>query len=299
MTSILPMLYGPTASGKSALALAIAREFPIVIINADAMQSYRDLRIITARPSTEEEAAAPHALYGTLDAAEHGHVADWIGRVRSAIAEARADGRHPLLVGGTGMYMHALAEGIHDVPPIPPEIRHALHAMPPEERLARLREKDPVAATHLKAGDTQRIFRALEVVEATGKPLAKWQSGPKTNPIPDAECRVFTLLPERATIYAKINTRFEAMMDDGAIDEVEALMARNLPATLPIMRAHGVPEIMAMLRGEMPKSDAIAQAQQNTRHYAKRQLTWARNQFADAHPAETLRAHMRNIMQMS
>ena len=296
MRFTLPILYGPTASGKSALALEIAREFPLVIINADAMQSYRDLRVITARPSPEEEAQAPHALYGTLDAAEHGHVANWIARVKPAVAEALEKNRIPMLVGGTGMYIQALAEGIHEVPPIPDEVRDACHAMSQEERLAKLQEKDPEAAAKLKAGDTQRIFRALEVVEATGKTLAEWQKGEKTKPIPEADCQIFTLLPERETLYAKINARFETMMHDGACEEVEALMHRNLPATLPIMRAHGVPELMAMLRSDMAREDAIAKSQQNTRNYAKRQLTWARNQFATAQPAEKMKEYIATVI---
>jgi tRNA dimethylallyltransferase len=277
---------GPTGSGKSAMALAIARTRPTVIINADAMQMVRALRVLSARPSEDEEAAAEHALYGVLAADAPTSVALWLKLVEPVIARAWAEGKLPLLVGGTGMYVKALMEGLATVPPIPPEVRARVRAVAREELHSLLAAKDPGMAAQLKPGDTQRLLRALEVVEATGISLAIWQKQASKPTFPDAEFTSFFVDMPRDTVYANINQRFEKMMENGAVAEVEALLAQNLPADTPILRAHGVPEIAAMLAGTMTPAEAITRAQQYTRNYAKRQMTWIRNQMPDAIPVK-------------
>lgn len=277
---------GPTGSGKSAMALAIARTRPTVIINADAMQMVSTLRVLTARPTEEEERQAEHALYGVLAAAEPTSVAVWLKLVKPVISQALAEGKLPLLVGGTGMYVKALMEGLAEVPPVPEEVRARVRATPRAALHALLVEKDPLMAAQLKPGDTQRLLRALEVVEATGISLAIWQKQASKQIFPDAEFTRFFVDIPRDTVYTKINQRFEKMMENGAVAEVEALLAQNLPPDTPILRAHGVPEIAAMLAGTMTPAEAIAQGQQHTRNYAKRQMTWIRNQMPDAIPVK-------------
>lgn len=273
---------GPTGSGKSALGLRIAQARPTVIINADAMQLVADLRILTARPTVADEARAEHALYGVLDAAEPTSVARWLALVEPVIRAAWAAGKEPLLVGGTGMYVKALQEGLASIPPIPEAIRGPLRQLAAPELHARLRACDPAMAAMLKPGDTQRLARALEVVEATGQSLAHWQQQKAQPLFPDASYRCFVLTPDRHALYPRLNARFEAMLKAGAMEEIAQLMARNLPADTPILRAHGVPELMAVARGEMSLAAATARAQQLTRNYAKRQLTWIRQQMAGA-----------------
>lgn len=273
---------GPTASGKSALALEIAAARPAVIINMDAMQMVNGLRILTARPTVEEEARAEHALYGVLAPEEPTSVARWLALVEPAIRRAWEEGKLPILVGGTGMYLKALMEGLAEVPPIPAPLREQLRALDAAQVRAQLEMRDPVMAQILKPGDSQRNLRALEVVEATGVSLAEWQRR-ETPPIfPEAEYNIFALIPPREEIYRRIDHRFERMMDTGALAEVQALMQHQLSLEIPIMRAHGVPELMAHIKGEMPLAEAIAKGQQNTRNYAKRQLTWLRNQLPGA-----------------
>lgn len=273
---------GPTACGKSALALEIAARRPAVIINMDAMQMVSALRIITARPTEEEEARAQHALYGVLAADEPTSVAVWLRLVAPVIHAAWANGKLPVLVGGTGMYLKALMEGLAEVPEIPEELRASLRAMDATTVRARLEAADPAMAAQLKPADSQRNLRALEVIEATGVSLAEWQGREAAPMFPDAEFRIFAVMHAREEIYARIDRRFEAMMAQGALDEVRALMGLGLSVELPIMRAHGVPELMAYMRGEMSLEAAVAKGQQNTRNYAKRQMTWLRNQLADA-----------------
>jgi tRNA dimethylallyltransferase len=282
----ITVLVGPTASGKSARALAMTASRPTVIINADAMQMVSALRVITARPTPGEEAMAEHALYGVLPPQSPTSVAVWLKLVEPAIRKAWTMGKHPLLVGGTGMYLSALMNGLSSIPSIPADIRAAVRATPGASLHAKLLKHDPVMAAKLKPGDTQRLLRALEVVMATGISLDHWQ---KTGPVkifPEAQFTCFAMAVDRAALYDRINRRFETMMDVGALDEVQALMALNLPPDTPILRAHGVPELMAHLRGEMTRADAITQAQQNTRNYAKRQLTWIRNQLPHAAPVD-------------
>ncbi len=273
---------GPTGSGKSALALRIAQARPTVIINADAMQMVRELRVLTARPSVEEEAKAEHALYGVLAANEPTSVARWIALVTPVIEQAWKENKLPLLVGGTGMYVKALQEGLSSIPPIPEEIREQVRTQDAASLYAQLQEKDPRMASRLKAGDTQRLARALEVVEATGISLAQWQDAKTTPVFPDAQFTYYVTDLSREAVYRNIDYRFTQMMEKGALDEVRALMALNLLADTPILKAHGAPELMAQLRGEMTLEAAIAKGQQNTRNYAKRQMTWNRHQLSGA-----------------
>lgn len=277
----IAVLMGPTGGGKSAIALQLAGRTPTVIINADAMQMVDTLRVITARPSIAEEALAEHALYGVLKPHEPTSVANWLALVEPVIRHAWAQGKLPLLVGGTGMYVKALMEGLAKIPPIPDEIRARLRLMDAREVRTQLEVQDPEMAAQLKPGDSQRNLRALEVVVATGQSLAVWQAQTTEPLFPEANYHRFMVLRERRENYARIDARFEAMMHEGALEEVRALMAMNLDPELPILRAHGVPELMAHLRGEMRLAEAISKAQQNTRNYAKRQMTWLRNQWPD------------------
>ena len=276
------VLMGPTGAGKSAHALAIAAKRPTVIINADAMQMVGTLRVLTARPTMEEEAAAEHALYGVLQPHEPTSVAVWLKLVEPVIRRAWSEGKLPLLVGGTGMYIKALMEGLANIPPIPDEVRARVRALDAATVRAQLEALDPIMAAQLKPGDSQRNLRALEVMEATGISLDAWQKRETARPFPETQFDVFMAVHPREEMYRRIDTRFETMMRNGALDEVRALMALNLSPDIPIMRAHGVPELMAHLRGEMSLTDAISKAQQNTRNYAKRQLTWLRNQLPEA-----------------
>ena len=271
---------GPTGTGKSALALAVAQARPTVIINADAMQMVADLRTITARPSKEEERQAEHALYGVLDAAEPTSVARWIAMVAPVITCAWHEGKLPLLVGGTGMYVKALREGLANMPPVPAEIRAKVRAMDAPALYAALQAKQ--AEADFKPGDTQRLARALEIIEATGRPIGWWQQQKSAPLFPHAPWRSAYLTLPREDLYARLDQRFAAMMQRDALDEVRALMRRALDADTPILRAHGVPELVAYLQGTMSREDAVAQAQQNTRNYAKRQMTWLRQQAKDA-----------------
>ncbi len=273
---------GPTGSGKSAMALAIAAKRPTVIINADAMQMVSTLRVLSARPTVEEEAAAEHALYGVLKPEEPTSVARWITLVTPIIERAFAEGKLPLLVGGTGMYVKALQDGLAAVPPIPEEIRQKYRAMEQEELHPALVELDPTMAAKLKPGDTQRLIRALEVVEATGESLAHWQEQPTARAFPNVPFLYYYMEMGREEVYARIDRRFLTMLEHGALEEVKALLALKLPVDLPILRAHGVPELVAYLAGKMTLGEAVSKGQQNTRNYAKRQMTWIRNQLPDA-----------------
>jgi len=273
---------GPTGAGKSALALAVAATRPSIIINADAMQMVSTLRVLTARPSVHEETQAEHALYGVLPPHEPTNVAVWLKLVEPVIRRAWDEGKLPLLVGGTGMYINALMNGLATIAPISEEVRARVRGYGHARTRELLEQTDSAMAATLKPGDTQRNARALEVMEATGISLLEWQAQ-KTAPLfPTATYHCFAAMHPRKEIYQRIDARFNIMMEKGALDEVRALMALNLSPEIPIMRAHGVPELMAHLRDEMPLADAIAQAQQNTRNYAKRQMTWLRNQLPNA-----------------
>lgn len=283
-TAPILVLAGPTASGKSALGIALARQFNGTVINADSMQVYRDLRVLTARPDDAEMAQAPHRLYGVLDGAEHGTAARWVEMARGAIAETLADGRLPILLGGTGMYLRSLFEGLADIPAIPEaaraEARIRLETEGPEALHAALAAADPETAARLRPGDSQRLVRAWEVLQATGKGLAAWQAeAPGTAPLSNPVFRIL-LQPSRDSLYARINRRFEVMMEQGALAEAEAVRARcDIPPDAPMRKAHGLPELIQYLDGQISRAEAIRVGQLNTRHYAKRQTTWFRHQF--------------------
>jgi tRNA dimethylallyltransferase len=276
----LVVIAGPTASGKSALALELAEARHGVVINADSAQVYRDLRVITARPTVDEEARVPHALFGHVDAADAGYsAARWAEEARSAIAAATSAGRLPILVGGTGLYIRTLLEGIAPVPPIDPDVRASVRALPVADAYAALGREDAAAAARFAPADTARIARALEVERTTGRPLAHWQARREGGIADAVDLRPALLLPDRDSLTARIDARLVAMFADGAVEEVEALLARpDLPATAPIRRAIGVPPIAAMLAGQLSRDEALAQAQLDTRRYAKRQYTWFRHQ---------------------
>jgi tRNA dimethylallyltransferase len=274
----LVVIAGPTASGKSALALALSRLTPVTIINADASQVYRDLRIISARPSLEEEAQAPHRLFGHIDGALACSAADWATTATDAIAEAHAAGRLPMLVGGTGLYLRTLLDGIAPVPGIDPVIRASIRALPVDDAYAALSEADPEAAACLSANDSTRIARALEVVKATGKTMTHWQAQPSGGIGTEVDVSAMILLPPRDWLYARCDARYDAMLTDGGVEEVQALLARGLDPVLPVMRAIGVREIADMLAARETPEDCAALAKIATRQFAKRQYTWFRNQ---------------------
>jgi tRNA dimethylallyltransferase len=295
------LIAGPTASGKSALALALAQELGGMVINADSMQVYRDLRIITARPSPEDEARVAHRLYGHVDAAENYSVGRWLADVRTALDDARESKRVPILVGGTGLYFKALTQGLSAVPPIPPDIRASvrarLEAHGAQALHAELARRDAGAAAALKPGDRTRIARALEVIEATGRSLADWHRDGLPPLLDGSRAAKLFLSVERDDLRARIDARFNAMLAGGALDEVRALAARKLDPLLPAMKAHGVPWLLRHLAGEITLGAAAQGGKNDTRRYTKRQFTWARHQLPDwtwiapeAARAETLRA---------
>ncbi|MBM3616915.1 MAG: tRNA (adenosine(37)-N6)-dimethylallyltransferase MiaA [Alphaproteobacteria bacterium] len=276
------VIYGATASGKSALALDLAVKRGGTVINADSMQAYAGLPILTAAPTAEEMAQAPHVLYGYIDPATPASAASWAEDAAREIRRCWQAGSLPIVVGGTGMYIKALTQGFSPIPEISPEVRERVRAMPLEEIRARLAEADPAISARLKEGDTQRLARAYEVFMETQRPLSLWQETTPESPIPEAEFHLFGLNLPRELLYARCDARLQQMMENGALDELQALLNRNLPSSLPALRAVGVPELAAYLRGESTREEALAKAQQATRNYAKRQLTWMRNQFPDA-----------------
>jgi tRNA dimethylallyltransferase len=279
------LIAGPTASGKSALALTLAEKFGGTIVNADSMQAYRDLRVITARPTPAEEARVPHRLYGHVDAGENYSVGRWCRDVGEALNEIAAQGRVPILVGGTGLYFKALTTGLAAVPPIPAEIRGQVRARMASEGAAALHGElaslDPVTAQRLMVNDRSRISRALEVVLATGRSLTDWHREGMPALVDSARAAKIFLTCERKQLVARIETRFAAMLKAGALDEVRALEWRRLDPLLPAMKAHGVPGLIRHLNGEISQDEAAAGAIMDTRRYAKRQLTWFRNQMKD------------------
>jgi tRNA dimethylallyltransferase len=279
----LALIAGPTASGKSAIALdlaaALGRQGQAAwIINADSMQVYRDLPILSAAPSEAEMGAVPHRLYGAWDGARACSAADWATRAKAEIAAAHAAGALPVLVGGTGMYLKVLLEGIAPIPAINPEVRALVRELPVEAAYAALMIEDPERATALEPGDTQRIARALEVKRSTGTTLADWQLAKSGGIADEVDLTARVILPERQWVYDRCDARFAAMVKGGAIEEVEALLTRNLDPALPVMRAIGVPEIIAFLQRTISQEELIDRGAQATRNYAKRQFTWFRNQ---------------------
>jgi tRNA dimethylallyltransferase len=279
------LIAGPTASGKSALALELAQKLGGVIVNADSMQVYRDLRIITARPSVEEERRVPHRLYGHVDAAENFSVGRWCEEAAAVMAGTRRTARVAILVGGTGLYFNALTRGLAAVPPIPANIREEVRARLQSDGVAalhaELKWRDPAGAARLKPGDRARITRALEVVLATGRSLLDWHEENRPAGVDPARAAKIFLAPARDELLRRIDVRFDAMMAADALEEVRELAARNLAPNLPAMKAHGVPWLIRHLNGEITSEEAVEEAKRDTRSYTKRQATWFRNQLPD------------------
>ena len=278
----LVLIAGPTASGKSALALALAQQIDGVIVNGDSAQIYRDLRVLSAAPTDEEKQQAEHRLYGTQDGALPCSAAEWAALATQEIASAHARKTIPILVGGTGLYLRTLLDGIAPVPAIDPELRARVRDAPAEENRAKLATLDPDAAIKLNPADSARINRALEVVLSTGRTLAEWQTQRQGGIADQVELRPLILLPPRKWLYQRCDERFAHMIEQGAVSEVEALLARKLNPNLPVMRAIGVRELGDYLLGRRSLDEAVAAGQQATRRYAKRQYTW----FAHQPPAE-------------
>ena len=278
------VLAGPTASGKSGVALDLAQAFDGVVINADSMQVYADLQILTARPTVAEEAAAPHRLYGVLPAERPCSAVSWVDMALAEIARTQSSGQQPILVGGTGLYLKALTEGLNQIPPVPAHIRQATREL--HEQLGgpafheQLKRWDPAMARRLNPGDTQRLIRAWEVMAATNRSLPDWQADEAAGPPPGMRFDLHLLMPPRQDLYAACDARFLAMIDQGALNEAAMLAARDLSPDLPAMKAVGVPELLAHLEGRVDLPTAIAKAQQATRNLAKRQFTWFRNQVS-------------------
>ncbi len=296
MRGKLALIAGPTASGKSDLAVRLAKALEsrgqsAVVINADSAQVYADLQVLSARPTEDEMQGIPHRLFGTWDGAEPCSAADWAAATKVEIAAAHDAYAIPILVGGTGMYMSTLLNGIAPIPPIDPAIRMEVRALSTKDAYAALQDADPERADMLHPSDSQRIARALEVVHSTGRTLGEWQEHKAGGIADDVALAPLILLPEREILYERCDRRFAQMLNQGAVAEVEALLERNLPPELPVMRAIGVPEIAGWLRGEWSREETEAMGAQSTRNYAKRQYTWFRNQP----PAEWLREKPENI----
>jgi tRNA dimethylallyltransferase len=282
MASPLPavaLIAGPTASGKSALAIEIAERHDGIVINADSAQVYADLRILSARPTAGDEARVPHRLFGHVDGADIYSAPRWAADAKAAIAEAHCAKKLPVLVGGTGLYLRTLLDGIAPVPVIDAAIREEVRAMAVADAHVMLAELDPPAAARLAPGDTTRVARALEVVRSTGKPLGRWQEARSGGIADTVHLMPMVLLPDRAWLLARCDARLEAMFAEGGIEEVRALLGRtDILTAAPVRRAIGVGEIAAMLAGDLTRDQALAAAQLATRQYAKRQFTWFRNQ---------------------
>lgn len=279
------LITGPTASGKSALALRLARERNGVVINADSMQVYDTLRVLTARPSKEEMQGVPHLLYGHVPASSLYSTGEWLRDISVLLSDMREQARFPVIVGGTGLYFKALTGGLSDMPAIPEEIRDRLRGRLIEEGPAvlhtELSRRDPVMAEVLQPGDGQRIVRALEVIEATGKSIRDYQKANGPVIVDPDRAQKFVVLPDRPVLHDRINRRFEAMMESGAVEEVEALLALKLAPDATAMKAIGVSQIADMLAGRMSEAEVIEKSAAATRQYAKRQMTWFRNQMGE------------------
>lgn len=278
------LIAGPTASGKSALALKLARDYGGAVINADAMQVYRELRVLSARPSAADETLAPHYLYGFASAFEPFSVGRWLEAAQAALAEVRAQGLLPIFAGGTGLYFAALLNGLSPIPEIHASIRvearQKLAELGNERFHIELSARDPVMGARLNPGDSQRLVRAWEVIEATGQSLAEWQAL-KGEPALKGDLARFVLKPNRVWLVARIARRLRAMIDEGALDEVRVLRDGGIGDDLPAARALGVPQLMAHLDGRLSLDQAVEQAIVETRQYAKRQMTWFRHQMPD------------------
>jgi tRNA dimethylallyltransferase len=296
------LIAGPTASGKSALALAVAERIGGVVVNTDSMQVYRDLAVITARPNAGEMARVPHLLYGHVDAAENYSAGRFVEDAAIAFEQAGAQGRVPVFTGGSGLYFKALTAGLAAIPPVPPEVRGAvrtrLEASGPVALYEELARRDLAAAAQLRPADRTRIARALEVLEATGRSIIDWRREGLPPLLDAARVAKLFLAPDRAVLYRRIDARFDAMLSAGALDEVRLLAARGLDPLLPAMKAHGVPWLIRHLAGEMTIETAAEAAKKDTRHYAKRQFTWFRHQLGNwlqADPVDAYDVLMREI----
>jgi tRNA dimethylallyltransferase len=272
------LIAGPTASGKSALAVALAEHFGGTVINADSMQVYRELKILSARPTPEDEARVHHALYGFVPASDAYSTGRFVKDAERVLEDAKAKGRRPIFVGGTGLYFKALLEGLSPIPEIDPHVRAHWRAQAeragPGELYIHLTLRDPEMASRLNPGDSQRIVRALEVLESSGTSLAVWQTKPGRPLIDESTAVKLLVRPPRADLYIRADQRFDAMMAAGALDEARAIAALGLDANLPAMRALGVAPLIRAARGEVPVADAVAQSKADTNHYIKRQETW-------------------------
>ena len=292
------LIAGPTASGKSAAALALGERFGATIVNANSMQVYRDLRILTARPNPDEEQLAPHRLFGAIDGAINFSVGRWAEAAREVLTDI---GERPVIfVGGTGLYFRALTEGLSDIPPVPESVRAEVRGQAEGRATPELHDelaaRDPETAARLNPSDRQRILRALEVVAATGRPLVSFLGARAAPVLAPGEWAGLYLAPDRAELGQRIDARFDVMLARGTLDEVSALMQRRLDPALPVMRAHGVPHLIAHLEGRMKLDEAAKRSKLDTRHYAKRQFTWARHQlsgFRWVAPEEAVEAGLR------
>lgn len=277
------LIAGPTASGKTALALKLAKEINGAIINADAMQVYRDLRILTARPTLEEEKSSPHFLFGYVDASQNYSVGRWLNDLSGVLQQLKETAKTPILVGGTGLYFKSALLGISEIPPVPEAIRHEIRRQAVGKEAKKLHEEltrlDPLTAEKLKPSDPQRILRAIEVFIATGKPLVSYQGPRATAALEGLSCTAFFLCPDRDQLRKRIDHRFDEMIAEGALDEVKALEVRRLDPSLPCMRAHGVPHLIAYLNAKSSLAESIESGKGDTRRYTKRQLTFARHQL--------------------
>jgi tRNA dimethylallyltransferase len=296
------LIAGPTASGKSAVALALAQKLGGTIVNADSMQVYRDLRVLTARPSIEEERLAAHELFGQIDGAVNFSAGRWLAEASAVRGRIVAQGGVAIFVGGTGLYFRALTLGFSDIPHIPEDLRAEVRAGAEPFESAQLHSqlaaRDPATAAKLRPSDRQRILRALEVLAATGRPLASFQGARGAPLLAPGQWAGIFLAPEREALNAAIDRRFDAMLRAGALEEVTALAARKLDPALPVMRAHGAPHLIAHLRGDLSLAEAASRSALDTRRYAKRQFTWARHQmpeFAWVAPDQAIEAGARAL----
>jgi tRNA dimethylallyltransferase len=299
------LIAGPTASGKSAVALALARKLGATIVNADSMQVYRDLRVLTARPSPNEESQARHALFGSVDGAVNFSAGRWLAEAKGVAAEAFAQGRPAIFVGGTGLYFRALTQGFSEIPAVPEAVRARVRAkgdlLQSAALHAQLAACDPATAAKLRPSDRQRVLRALEVFAATGRPLVSFQGARGAPLLEPGQWAGIFLAPDREALNAVIDRRFAAMLAAGAVEEVAVLARRGLDPALPVMRAHGAPHLIAHLGGELSLDEAARRSQLDTRRYAKRQFTWARHQmpdFAWVAPQDAIEAAERALAQL-
>ncbi|GBF58696.1 tRNA dimethylallyltransferase [Candidatus Phycosocius bacilliformis] len=278
------LILGPTASGKTAYAIGAAIKHNGEVVNMDSMQVYRDLSVLTARPDAQELAAAPHHMFGHIDGAETYSTGSWLADAQAAIHAIQARGRRPILVGGTGLYAHALTQGLVPTPPVPADVRAATRrAVGADTRAAhaRLKQIDPEAARRIEPRDAVRIARALEVFEATGRSLSDWHKDPQPPILAPGTWEGIALMPERDVLYARIEARFEKMMETGGLEEAHRLYERGLDPDLPVMKAVGMPGLIDFFEGRIGLDQAVARSILDSRHYAKRQMTWIRNRAAD------------------